>query len=158
MVTTVVLLFLVLVGPLALVLGADSRLLDDRDLLGWWPGGWPRSAGAPRRARPARVVATAIGTARAARPPAGPDVGVPPTGLPRRGPSVVASVVRPVAGWAVPRRLPAVGTGRPVAQSSRARRAGDSTAETARRAEIRPWMAGRRPWGRKSMISTSTRP
>src|SRR5579872_1160279 len=36
-----ILLFLLLVGPLALRFGADSRMWDDR---GWWPGA-PRAAG-----------------------------------------------------------------------------------------------------------------
>ena len=37
-----VLAFLLLVGPLAVFFGADSRRLGDRDQRGWWPG-------APRR-------------------------------------------------------------------------------------------------------------
>jgi hypothetical protein len=34
----VVIAFLLLVGPLAVLYGKDSRLLDDRDSRGWWPG------------------------------------------------------------------------------------------------------------------------
>jgi hypothetical protein len=34
----VVISFIVLVGPLALFLGVDSRVLDDKDRRGWWPG------------------------------------------------------------------------------------------------------------------------
>jgi hypothetical protein len=30
--------FIVLVGPLAFVFGADSRVWDERDRRGWWPG------------------------------------------------------------------------------------------------------------------------
>jgi hypothetical protein len=33
-----VLVFLLAVGPLALLYGADSRVVDDRDRRGWWPG------------------------------------------------------------------------------------------------------------------------
>jgi hypothetical protein len=33
-----VLSFIVLVGPLALFVGADSRVLDGKDRRGWWPG------------------------------------------------------------------------------------------------------------------------
>jgi hypothetical protein len=29
--------FIVLVGPLACFLGADSRVVDDKDRRGWWP-------------------------------------------------------------------------------------------------------------------------
>jgi hypothetical protein len=37
-----VLVFLLVIGPLAVLYGADSRPVDDRDRRGWWPG-------APRR-------------------------------------------------------------------------------------------------------------
>jgi hypothetical protein len=30
--------FLILLGPLALLFGADSRISDERDLRTWWPG------------------------------------------------------------------------------------------------------------------------
>jgi hypothetical protein len=29
--------FIVLVGPLAVFLGADSRVLSEKDRRGWWP-------------------------------------------------------------------------------------------------------------------------
>jgi hypothetical protein len=29
--------FIVLVGPLSVFFGADSRVWDDRDRRGWWP-------------------------------------------------------------------------------------------------------------------------
>jgi hypothetical protein len=29
--------FIVLVGPLAVLFGADSRVWDDKDQRGWWP-------------------------------------------------------------------------------------------------------------------------
>jgi hypothetical protein len=32
------LLFLVLIGPVGLLYGADSRVVDVRDRRGWWPG------------------------------------------------------------------------------------------------------------------------
>ncbi|HZU16063.1 MAG TPA: hypothetical protein VFD01_05600 [Candidatus Dormibacteraeota bacterium] len=53
--TVAVLLFLLLVGPLALLAGADSRSLDDHDRRGWWPGGGACCSRAPRRPRPGRV-------------------------------------------------------------------------------------------------------
>jgi len=30
--------FIVLVGPLAVWFGVDSRVLDEKDRRGWWPG------------------------------------------------------------------------------------------------------------------------
>jgi hypothetical protein len=33
-----VLAFVLLIGPLAVLYGADSRIPDDRDRRGWWPG------------------------------------------------------------------------------------------------------------------------
>lgn len=33
-----VIVFLVAIGPLALLYGVDSRVLDDRDRRSWWPG------------------------------------------------------------------------------------------------------------------------
>ena len=38
-----VLAFVLLVGPLAVVYGVDSRRWDDRDRRGWWPGSPRRS-------------------------------------------------------------------------------------------------------------------
>lgn len=34
----VILLLLVLIGPLAVLFGADSRIVEDRERRGWWPG------------------------------------------------------------------------------------------------------------------------
>jgi hypothetical protein len=39
-----VLVFLLVIGPLALLYGVDSRPIEDRERRGWWPG-------APRRRR-----------------------------------------------------------------------------------------------------------
>ena len=36
-----VILFLVLIGPLAVWFGAESNGLDDRDRRGWWPSARP---------------------------------------------------------------------------------------------------------------------
>jgi hypothetical protein len=36
--SVLVLALLLLAGPLAVLYGADSRRLDDRDRRGWWPG------------------------------------------------------------------------------------------------------------------------
>ena len=33
-----VIAFLLAIGPLALLHGADSRIRDERDRRGWWPG------------------------------------------------------------------------------------------------------------------------
>ncbi len=38
----VVLILIVLVGPLAVLFGADSRPVEDRERRGWWPA-TPRS-------------------------------------------------------------------------------------------------------------------
>ena len=38
----VILIFLVLVGPLAIIAGADSRITDTRDTRGWFPSARPR--------------------------------------------------------------------------------------------------------------------
>ena len=38
MIGVMLLLFFVLLGPLALLFGVDSRECDERDQRGWWPG------------------------------------------------------------------------------------------------------------------------
>jgi hypothetical protein len=39
--------FFLLLGPLALLFGADSRSWDERDRRGWWPGGEKQRSDAP---------------------------------------------------------------------------------------------------------------
>ncbi|MGI8824103.1 MAG: hypothetical protein ACR2JC_00375 [Chloroflexota bacterium] len=56
--------FILLIGPLAVVFGADSRSWDERDQRGWWPG-TPR--GDPRGGPP-KGLGRGVGDATGRRP------------------------------------------------------------------------------------------
>ncbi len=66
MVGIVLLIFFVLLGPLALLFGVDSRINDERDTRTWWPGGASSA-----------IVPSPLPPADAARPTRGRRAGRP---------------------------------------------------------------------------------
>lgn len=87
MVGIVLLIFFVLLGPLALLFGVDSRINDERDTRTWWPGG-ASSAIAPSPLPPADAARPTRGRRAEAIAWAAPESGLCLTGLVSRADSL----------------------------------------------------------------------
>jgi len=87
MIGIVLLTLFVLLGPLALLFGVDSRINDERDTRSWWPGA-TSSAATPSPAPPTDAAPPTRGRRAEAIAWAAPESGLCLTGLVSRADSL----------------------------------------------------------------------